>query len=128
MSIPVDLNRLDEVLDTLEKEISWLEANEQFKILLVCEELLSNLARHADFGNRLPEVTLSLDHADQRGVQLTCSDNAEPFDIREFPDPEPARKIEQRRLGGLGIYLLKKYAKHIDYSSKQGRNILRITL
>ena len=128
MSIPVDLNRLDEVLDRLEKEISSLEANEQFKILFICEELLTNLARHADFSNRLPEVTLSLDHADQRKVQLTCSDNAEPFDLRAFPDPELDRRIEERRLGGLGIYLLKKYAKDIDYSSKQGYNILRITL
>ncbi|HEB69203.1 MAG TPA: ATP-binding protein [Desulfobulbus sp.] len=128
MKIPVDLNRLKEVLNRIEQELSPLEPDVRFKILFTCEEILTNLVRHADFGNRLPEVTLALELADQQEVQLTCSDNGAPFDIRAFPDPQLDRRIEERRLGGLGIYLLKKYAKHIDYSSKQGCNILRITL
>lgn len=128
MKIPVDLNHLEEVLSRIERELGLLEPDVRFKVLFACEEILTNLARHADFGNRLPEVTLALDLTDQQAVHLTCCDNGAPFDPRAFPDPELDRRIEERRLGGLGIYLLKQYARQIDYSSKQGYNILRITL
>ncbi len=128
MKIPVDLNHLEEVLGRIEQQLDLLEPDVRFKVLFACEEILTNLARHADFGSRPPEVTLTLDLTDQQLIHLTCSDNGAPFDLRAYPDPELDAIIEERRLGGLGIYLLKKYAKNIDYSSKQGYNILRITL
>ncbi len=128
MKIPVDLNHLGETLGGLERQLDPLQPDLRFKVLLVCEEILTNLARHADFGNRGPEVTLALDLADQQAVHLTFRDNATPFDPGEFPDPELDAGIEERRPGGLGIYLTKKYASQIDYRSEQGGNILRITL
>ena len=128
MIIPVDLNHLEETLGGLERQLDPLEPDLRFKVLLVCEEILTNLARHADFGDRRPEVTLALDLAGQQAVHLTFRDNATPFDPGEFPDPELDAGIEKRRPGGLGIYLLKQYAGHIEYRREQGGNILRITL
>ncbi len=128
MKIPIDLNHLEEALGGLERQLDTLEPGLRFKVLLVCEEILTNLARHADFGNRPPEVTLVLELAGQQTARLIFRDNGAPFDPREFPDPELDAGIEERRPGGLGIYLTKKYATQIDYRSEQGSNILRITL
>ncbi len=128
MNIPVDLNHLEDVFAGIEQQLGPLEPDVRFKIMFACEEILTNLARHGDFGNRPPEVSLALDLTGQQDVQLTCSDNSAPFDPRDFPDPDLDSSIEKRQPGGLGIYLLKKYARHIDYSSEQGRNTLRIIL
>jgi len=128
VKISVDLNHLEEALGRIEQELDRLEPDVRFKIMLTCEEILTNLASHGNFGNRSPEVTLALDLTDQQAVHLIFNDNGAPFDLRSFPDPDLDCGIENRQPGGLGIYLLKKYARHIDYHSKQGFNILKATL
>jgi len=124
----VDLHLLGHVLAEIEKRIPALESKMRFKVLFVCEEILTNLARHADFADRQPVVSLSLDFDTPEGVLLTCRDNAVPFDMRDFPTPELSEKLEEQKPGGLGIYLIKKYAKAISYNQDQENNLLRITL
>ena len=94
--------------------------------MFISEEILTNIERHAEFLVKEPDISLALQKADT--IQLTFKDNAKEFNMLEYPDADVDVDIQNRELGGLGIYLTKKYAKEIHYFYKDGYNILKIIL
>ena len=105
-----------------------LDPKQHYKATFVCEEILTNLARHASFENRTPDVSLKLDSLEQEALSLTFKDNAKSFNLLNYPDPKIGGDLEETALGGLGIYLTKQYAKDIQYSYENEFNILKILL
>ena len=124
--VQIQLNRLHEAFTTIEKYFSHLDAKLLYKIMFISEEILTNIERHAEFLVKEPDISLALQKADT--IQLTFKDNAKEFNMLEYPDVDVNADIQNRELGGLGIYLTKKYAKEIHYLYKDGYNILRVTL
>jgi len=130
--IKIELTDMEQSLLLVEEHIQALSPSlnpeQHYKAAFVCEEILTNLARHADFGNRKPDVFLKLERVEADRLVITFQDNAEPFDILAYPDLKMERNIEEAALGGLGIYLTKQYAKDIEYRYEKGYNILKILL
>ncbi|MEA1891088.1 MAG: ATP-binding protein [Campylobacterota bacterium] len=122
----IQLGKMDKTLSDIEISLENLPQELLYKIMFICEEILTNLARHADFTNETPDVSLSLDT--NSTTTLTFKDNAAKFNMLEYPDPDISSDIDERNLGGLGIYLSKKYSKNISYSYENNCNILKVTL
>jgi len=123
--IQIELNKIENSLAEIEKTLTHTEESLLYKIMFISEEIITNIARHADFEGKTPLVTLSLE---EKNSLLIFKDNAKKFNMLEYPDPDIDEDIEKRELGGLGIFLTKKYAKKIDYMYEKGYNILRIEL
>lgn len=121
-------NRLPEQLAEIENSLAVLEPQLQYKAMLICEEIITNQIRHADFQGRTPEIKVSIDTSDDKKLQLTFQDNAKAFNLIEHPDPDINADIDDRQPGGLGIYLSKKYAKELHYQYSNGCNTLEILL
>jgi serine/threonine-protein kinase RsbW len=98
---------------------------------LALEEILSNVIRHGckpkpeqdgehgrDYDIRV-RISLRGD-----GYELEISDDATPYNPLLRPDPNLDLPIEQRKPGGLGIFLVKRLADDLRYEFKDGRNIL----
>lgn len=96
----------------------------QFKIRLSIEEAVENVVRYAyDGGLGWIEVGTELD---DQGVMLTIllRDAGVPFNPLEKPDPDVSLPVEDREIGGLGIFLCKKLMDRIEYKYEDGCNIL----
>jgi len=96
----------------------------QFKIRLSIEEAVENVVRYAyDGGLGWIEVGTELD---PDGVMLTIllRDAGVPFNPLEKADPDVTLPLEERQVGGLGIYLCKQLMDHIEYKYEDGCNIL----
>ena len=96
----------------------------QFKIRLSIEEAVENVVRYAyDGGLGWIEVGTELD---SEGVMLTIllRDAGVPFNPLEIPDPDVTLSVEDRKVGGLGIFLCKQMMDHIDYKYEDGCNVL----
>lgn len=96
----------------------------QFKIRLSIEEAVENVVRYAyDGGLGWIEVGTELD---AEGVMLTIllRDAGVPFNPLEIPDPDITLSAEERKIGGLGIFLCKKLMDHIEYKYEDGCNVL----
>ena len=119
------LNHIEQLLKKLNKQI---EAPVLYKANFVCEEILTNLARHADFEKTNPNVSMTMHVSNMQELILTFKDNSHPFNILDFPDPILGGELEDTELGGLGIFLTKQYAKDINYDYKNDYNILKVTL
>ncbi len=55
-------------------------------------------------------------------------DSGIPFDITSLPTPDITSSIEKRKIGGLGIFLLKKMVDEVSYRREGNFNILKLTL
>lgn len=130
--IRVDLTNLEQSLLLVEQDFEALEPpldpKQHYKAMFVAEEMLSNLIRHADFNHRTPDVLFTLESTEQLALLLTFKDNANAFNILDYPDPKIGGTLEEAALGGLGIYLTKQYAQNIQYCYENGYNILKVLL
>jgi anti-sigma regulatory factor (Ser/Thr protein kinase) len=93
---------------------------------LAVEEIFVNIAHYAyDAENTENEVSIT---CTLEGCTLTIifSDTGKPFNPLDRPDPDITLSAEQRRIGGLGIYLTKQFMDKVEYEFKNGHNILTI--
>jgi serine/threonine-protein kinase RsbW len=94
---------------------------------LALEEILSNVIRHgyADAGRHEISVRLGLEDGQ---VDLLVEDDGREFDPLPAPEVDLGVPLEERRVGGLGIHLLRKMASEIRYLRAEGRNRLRVLI
>ena len=96
------------------------------KIRLICEEVATNIAFHAYEGTQgIGKLDLCL-NATQ--IVLTFADNGPKFNPLEKKDPDITLKAEDRQIGGLGIYMVKKSSDKIFYTYQERQNVLLIII
>jgi len=52
------------------------------------------------------------------------ADEAVPFDPSSLPEPELEGDLEERRIGGLGVFLIRQVMDEVSYRHEDGKNIL----
>ena len=98
----------------------------QMQIDIAIDELFSNIAYYAynpDVGPATVRVEVV---EDPMAVVITFIDKGVPYDPLAREDPDTTLSAEERDLGGLGIYMVKKSMDEVTYEYKDGQNILRI--
>ena len=61
---------------------------------------------------------------EDRSVTFRLSDEGIPFDPLKKPDPDITLSLEERQIGGLGIFIVKKTMDSVSYAYENGKNIL----
>jgi serine/threonine-protein kinase RsbW len=89
---------------------------------LAVEEAITNVIVHG-YKKTGGEIHLSC-RVTPDLVRIRISDTAPPFNPLSIPEPERAGNIDQRRIGGLGIFLLRHVMDTISYQHENGKNIL----
>jgi anti-sigma regulatory factor (Ser/Thr protein kinase) len=103
-----------------------IEAEEQSRILIVLEELITNLAKYGYPNRPRGDAEVALDIV---GSQLTIEfmDDGDPFDPLQSPAPYLDAPLEERTPGGLGIHILRALADESRYRRIGERNVLQLT-
>jgi len=104
--------------------VNRLPAAAVWPFQVVLDEMLSNIVHHGyeEQGGGSPiEVQLELGEG---VLQLTIVDDAAPFDPLGAAAPDTTRPAEQRPVGGLGIFLVRKLMDDVEYERRDGRNRL----
>lgn len=98
----------------------------QMQIDVAIDELFGNIAHyayHPDVGSATVRVEVTQDPV---AVIITFIDNGVQYDPLAREDPDITLSAEERKIGGLGIYMVKKSMDEIAYEYKDGQNILTI--
>lgn len=99
----------------------------QMSIDIAVEELFVNIASYAydsEIGMAVVQVTV---HEDPLSVEITFIDNGRQYDLLAKADPDTTiSSAKQRKIGGLGIFMVKKSMDNVNYEYKDGKNILTI--
>jgi serine/threonine-protein kinase RsbW/sigma-B regulation protein RsbU (phosphoserine phosphatase) len=94
---------------------------------LALDEVLSNVISHAFPDGRRHEIEVQIDLRDGR-LAATVRDDGKPFDPLSLPPPDIHAPIEERKVGGLGIHLMRSLAHSVEYRRAGGRNRLTFTM
>ena len=93
---------------------------------LALEEVFMNVVMHGSPPGTAPTVEVSLGLADGQ-IAMTVEDDGPPFDPLMLPQPDVEAGIEERRIGGLGVFLVRQLMDTLDYRRVGARNQLRMT-
>jgi anti-sigma regulatory factor (Ser/Thr protein kinase) len=98
-----------------------------YNIQLATDEAASNIIEHAY--QNMPGKVLELS-CDMKGnvITITLTDYGESFDPSEVPVPDLKADLSDRKIGGLGIFLMRKLMDDIDYRPGPNQsNVLTMT-
>lgn len=95
-------------------------------VTVALEEVFVNVAHYAYPGGS-GSVCLSIDFDEEHRAMTFCvTDEGIPFNPLAKPDPDVTLPAEQRQIGGLGIYMVKKSMDKVEYRYENGQNILTL--
>ncbi len=98
----------------------------QMQIDNAFDELFGNIAHYA-YNPEVGPATVRVDVLQEPlSVVVTFIDNGVAYDPLAKEEPDVSLSAEERQIGGLGIYMVKKSMDEISYEYKDGQNILRI--
>lgn len=98
----------------------------QVQIDIAIDELFGNIVHYAYHPGVGPATVRVEVLEDPLAVVITFIDQGVPYDPLSKADPDVTLSAEEREIGGLGIYIVKKNMNEITYEYKDGRNILKI--
>lgn len=101
-------------------------AKTQMQIAVAIDELFGNIARYAyapDTGAATVRVEAE---TDPRAVTITFIDRGKPYDPLSAEEPDIRASAEERKIGGLGIFIVKKTMDEMRYEFCDGQNVLRV--
>ena len=90
---------------------------------LALEEILNNIISYAYTDSREHEIKVRLS-AQPGEIRAEVEDDGQPFNPLEAPEPDTAKSLEERTIGGLGIHLVRKLMDGLEYKRQGERNFL----
>jgi anti-sigma regulatory factor (Ser/Thr protein kinase) len=93
---------------------------------VVFDELLSNIVRYAYRDDDPHEIEVEIDASTDR-LKITIEDDGIPFNPLEADKPDTSLSLEERKIGGLGIYLVLNMVDEFTYERDGNRNIVVFT-
>lgn len=127
ITIEARTENLDDVIAFVGGELENLNCGmkQQMQIELSVEEIFVNIAHYA-YTPEIGTVTIHVDTDDSNTVILTFIDSGVPYNPLAKTDPDITLSAEERQIGGLGIFMVKKNMDDVIYEYKDGQNILTL--
>ena len=98
----------------------------QMQIDIAIDEIVANVSFYAYTpGTGNVEVCFDYDPEDRAAV-MTFTDGGVPFNPLEKEEPDTGLTAEEREIGGLGIFLVRKTMDAVAYRREDGHNILTV--
>ena len=95
----------------------------QMQIDIAAEEIFVNIAHYA-YTSGTGEATIRVELCrDPSGVEITFIDRGVPYDPLAKPDPDVTLSAKERKIGGLGIFMTKKFMDELSYEYCDGQNV-----
>ncbi len=127
-SYPAHFDHLDEIRTQVAQEARADGFSEKavYAIQLAADEAASNIIEHAYEGRSDGWFEMDLEFTKGRLI-ITFVDHGKSFDINKVSPPDVKADLSERKIGGLGIYLMHKLMDDVKYKSSGSGNTLTLT-
>jgi anti-sigma regulatory factor (Ser/Thr protein kinase) len=128
LTLPASRTKIPEIIEFVNRELERMDCGTKTRaqIDIAIDELYSNIAKYG-FDDDGGEVTVTLETASEpRVVSISFMDGGRPFNPLERSDPDITLSARDRKIGGLGIFMVKKSMDDVRYEYREGKNILTI--
>ncbi len=122
------VSKLQEIADFLEVlgDVWQLQPGLVMSLNLVLEEAFTNVVFYAWNDNQEHLIDLEFEK-NENVLTITLSDEGREYDPTSKEEPDLGLPVEERSVGGLGIYLIRKIMDSVEYQRKGERNFLIMT-
>jgi len=124
MTFKADVGELDKLMTLLEEQLSQVDCPMRvvMQFQVAAEEAFVNVAHYA-YAPGEGNVDILLDVQAHR-ASLTLVDSGKPYNPLERAEPDVTLSAEDRPIGGLGIYMIRKSMDDVSYVYRDGKNML----
>ena len=125
---------LQATVDNMPRLMLWLDSQleeldcpmkAQVQLDIATDEVFSNIVNYA-YEDSTGDATVWVERLDPPAIRMTFIDGGKPYNPLQKEDPNTALSAEERQIGGLGIYMVKKSMDEVTYRYHEGQNILTI--
>ena len=128
LELAATTENLNAVLAFVDEELEAVGCSmrSQMQIDIAVEEIFVNIARYA-YNPEVGKATIRVEvQPEPLAVSLTFLDQGVPYDPLAKADPDVSLSAEERQIGGLGIFMVKKTMDDVQYRYENGKNILTL--
>lgn len=118
-----EMASLDTLSAFVEKRLDEWEVNVSMKkrIMVALDEIYSNIVRYSGAAESWVQVS-----REDKDIILEFEDNGVSYDPTAAQGPDITLPAEEREIGGLGIFIVKKFVKSMEYAREDDRNKLKL--
>lgn len=128
MTIAATMENIELVTAFVDEQLEELGCpmKAQIQIDIAIDELFGNIVHYA-YSPEVGEATVRLEvQENPLSVIITFIDGGVPYNPLAAADPDTTLSIDERAVGGLGVFMVKKSMDEITYRYEGGKNILSI--
>ena len=125
---PAEESIMHEAVAFVEETLDQLDCDMKtaMRMTISVEEIFINIARYGYPGDNKGYARISLTLDDDGMLSVSFADAGIPFNPLEHEEPDITLSAEERDIGGLGIFMVRKWADDVLYSHTEGENRLTI--
>ncbi|MEO8353815.1 MAG: ATP-binding protein [Chthoniobacteraceae bacterium] len=107
-------------------ELHEIPSRALYSINLALDEMVTNVVLHSVAGTSAhPGVDISIKTESQQLV-ATVTDSGQEFDPLQVPAPDLNAPLAERKVGGLGIHLVRSLMDAVEYAREGDKNVLTL--
>jgi serine/threonine-protein kinase RsbW len=129
ITFDADFDYLDEIREFVGEAAHRVGFSDKeiYSIQLAADEASSNIIEHAYAGMQGGKIELDCIIIDD-GLKIVMRDQGKSFDPASVPEPNVKADLADRKIGGLGLYLMHKLMDEVSYeaSDKNGNTLTMI--
>jgi len=125
ITFDANFDNLDEIREFVGEAASQIGFSDKeiYSIQLAADEASSNIIEHAYEG--VTDGKLEIDcNVFDGGIEIVMRDQGKSFNPSNVPEPNVNADLSERKIGGLGMYLMRKLMDEVKYESSDFGNIL----
>ena len=93
------------------------------KLMVAVDEIYSNIVLYSGASEAQVRMEKEADT-----LHIVFKDNGKPYNPLEAKEPDITASAEERPIGGLGIFMVRKMVDHVDYVYEDGQNVLTLRM
>ena len=128
LTLQAQIENIPRVTAFIDEQLEALDCpmKPQMQMDVAIDEMFCNISRYA-YAPDVGEATVRFEFDEStRMASVTFIDSGVPFNPLEKEDPDVSLSAEERRIGGLGIYMTKKSMDEVQYAYVDGQNKLTL--
>ncbi len=127
LTVDAKAENLETVTDFVDNFLSENDCpmKTQMQVNIAIDEVFHNIVSYA-YTDKNGDIEIQIDSDGPVKLVLIFKDKGQPFDPLKNTDPDVTLSSEEREVGGLGIFMVKKLMDVVSYDYKDGTNILTL--
>jgi sigma-B regulation protein RsbU (phosphoserine phosphatase) len=127
--LPAKQEKYSNLMSWLDKQCDYagLDTKHKNKLCIAVEEIFLNVSNYA-YPPIEGDVEISFKINDNNQIEMKFADSGVQYNPLEKDDPDITLNADERSIGGLGIFMVKKSMDEVNYSYENGKNVLTIKM